>query len=66
VAVWVPGVFWDFYSVKNHKITNNFTTNKATEKISHFYVSLAKFENDQILLNKISHRFIATTKLFTA
>ncbi len=26
---------------------------------------LTKFENYQILLNKISHRFLATTKLFS-
>ncbi len=29
-----------------------------------FDVCLTKFKNDQILLNKISHRFLLTAKLF--
>ncbi len=29
------------------------------------YVCSTKFENDQILLNKISHRFLVTTKLLS-
>jgi hypothetical protein len=63
-------MFWDFYSVKNHKIANNSTTTKAREKISadlessklkkYFDVGSAKFESNQILLNKISLRFLVT------
>ncbi len=53
----------------------NTTTTKAREKNKHrfgilkileiFDVHLIKFENNQILLNKSSHRFLPTTKLFT-
>jgi hypothetical protein len=55
------------------KIDKKSTTTKATEKISadlesldlhkFFDVCLTKFKNNQILLNKISHRFLLTTKL---
>ncbi len=65
-------MFGNFCLVKNHKIANNSTNIKASKKIStdlesleFFDVRLAKFKNYQILLNKISHRFILTTKLFT-
>ena len=35
VAVaWFPDMFRNFYFVKNHKNSKNFTTNKATETIS--------------------------------
>jgi hypothetical protein len=60
--------------VKNDKIANanHSVTTQAREKIStyleslkFFDVCLAKFENYQILLNKISHRFIVTTKLLS-
>jgi hypothetical protein len=34
VAAWVTGMFCNFYLVKNHKIADNSTTTKATEKIS--------------------------------
>jgi hypothetical protein len=34
VAAFFPGVFCNFYLVKNHKITKNSTTTKAREKIS--------------------------------
>jgi hypothetical protein len=58
--------------VKNNKIAKHSTTTKAKEKIStdlesleFFDVCLTKFENNQILLNKISHVFLLTTKLFT-
>jgi len=58
------------YLVKNPKIVHNSTTTKASEKIStylesleFFDVCLTKFKNNQILLNKISHRFLRTTKL---
>jgi hypothetical protein len=61
--------------VKNHKITNNSTTTKAGEKIStdleplelqkFFDACLTKVKNNQILLNKISRRFLLTTKLLS-
>ncbi len=35
------------------------------ESLEIFVVCLTKFENYQILLNKISHRFLVTTKLFS-
>jgi hypothetical protein len=34
VAAWFEDMFCNFYSVKNHKIAKNSTTNKAREKIS--------------------------------
>jgi hypothetical protein len=61
--------------VKNNKIAKNSTTTKASEKISGdleilgfqliFDICLTKFKNNQILLNKISHRFLLIIKLFT-
>ncbi len=39
--------------------------NKRTEFWKFFNVRLTKFQNNQILLNKISHRFLMTTKLFS-
>jgi hypothetical protein len=56
--------------VKNNKITKKLlATTTAGEKIStiikNFDTGLAKFENNQILLNKISCRFLVTTKLLT-
>jgi hypothetical protein len=72
MAAW----FQDMFLVENHKIAKNSTTTKAIEKISTdlesskfqkcFGVCLAKFKNNQILLNKISHRFLQTTNIFTA
>jgi hypothetical protein len=74
VGALFPDMFCNFYSVKNHTIAKNSTTTKAREKIStvleslEFYnfldVCLTKFKNNQIFLNKISHRFLLTTKLF--
>ncbi len=74
VAVLVPDMFCNFYLVKNHKITNKSATTEATEKISTYFesiefqnffdVCLTKFENFQVLLNRISHRFLVTTRLF--
>ncbi len=62
----------NFYFVKNHKITNNSTNTEARENKhifgivqileKKFDVRLTKFENYQILLNKISHRLLVTTK----
>ncbi len=76
VAALFPDMFCNFYLVKNHKIAKkNSTTIKASTKIStyleslEFYnffgVCLTKFKSNQILFNKISHRFLLTTKLFT-
>jgi hypothetical protein len=74
VAAWVSDMFCNFYLVKNHKIANNSTTNKARLKISTYLESLefqkcievylTKFKNNQGLHNKISQRFLLTTKLF--
>jgi hypothetical protein len=71
VAAVVTDMFCNLYLVKNHKIANNLATTEAREKISTFLesleffnVCLTKFENYQISLNKISRRFLVTTKLF--
>ncbi len=65
-------MYGNFNLVKNHKIANNLATTKAREKHTYleqileiFYVFLTEFKSNQILLNKISHRFQATTKLFS-
>ncbi len=65
----------NFYFVKIHKIVNNLATTEATEKINtylesldfrkFFDVCLTKFEDYRVLLNKISHRFLETCKLFS-
>jgi hypothetical protein len=73
VAAWVPGMFCNFYLVKNHKIAKNSTTTKAREKISTYPKSVRiflmcvwlKFKNNLNSLSEISHRFLLTTKLFT-
>ena len=75
VAAWVPDMFCNFYLVKSHKIANISATTEGTEKNKHIFgilknrnflnVCFTKFENYQILLNKISHRFLVTTKLFS-
>jgi hypothetical protein len=75
VAAWFPDMFCNFYLVKNNKIAKNSTTTKAREKIitdleslefyKFFDVCFTKVKNNQILLNKISHKFLQTTKLFT-
>ncbi len=74
MAAPVPGMFCNFYLVKNHKIANNSATTEAREKVTtylqsvqfkkFFNVCFAKFKNYQILLNRISRRFLLTTKLF--
>jgi hypothetical protein len=74
VAAWVPDLVCDFYLMKNHKFADNVTTTKAGEKIStdlaslelfkYIDVGLATFENNQILRNKISRRYVATNKLY--
>ncbi len=68
-------MFSSFYLVKNHKIADNSATTDAREKIITYLESLefkkildthlTKFENYQILLNKISHRFLVTRKLLS-
>jgi hypothetical protein len=75
VAAWVQVIFYSFNLVKNHKTAKNLTTTNAREKNKNrfgilrilviFYIYFTKFKNNQILLNKISHRFLMTTKLFT-
>ncbi len=76
VAALVPDMFCNFYLVKYHKIDNSSATNKAREKNEHIFgilrildffdACLTKFENYQILLNKISPRFLVTNKLLRA
>jgi hypothetical protein len=61
--------------MKYHKIAENSATTEDREKISTYFESLefekifdaclTQFENYHILLNKISHRFLVTTKLFS-
>jgi hypothetical protein len=73
MAAWVPDMFYNFYLVKKHKIAKNSTTTIARENISthleslefwkFFDIRLTKFKNNQILLNKISRRFLLATKL---
>jgi hypothetical protein len=68
-------MFCNFYLVKSHNIAHNTTSTEAREKINRdlesieflnfFAVYLTKFETYQILLNKISHRFLVTTKVFS-
>jgi hypothetical protein len=74
MAALVPDMFC-FYLVKIHKIANSSATTEAREKnnfifgdlriLEFFIVCLNKFENYQVLLNKISHRFLVKTKLFS-
>jgi len=64
-AVWSQTCFVTFIQVKNHKITKTSITKNAREKVSAdfeyskfyniLYAGLAKFENNTILLNKISN-----------
>ncbi len=71
VAAWVPVMFCNFCWVKNHKIIYYSANTEAGEKIStdleslefqkFFDVFLTKLKNNQILLNKISHRFLVST-----
>jgi hypothetical protein len=69
VAALFPDMFWNFYLAKSHKIAKNSTTTKARQKIITYLeilrIFLTKFITNQILLNKISHRFILMTKLYT-
>jgi hypothetical protein len=69
----VPRYVLRLYFVKNHKIAKSSTTTKAREKIStdlesieHYnFLCMFVYLKNQILLYKISHSFILTTKLFT-
>jgi hypothetical protein len=74
VTARVPDMFCNFYLVKKSQNSQkNSTTTK--EKIStyleslqlweYFDVCLTKFKKNQILLNKVIHRILLTTKLFT-
>ncbi len=75
LASLVTAMFCNFYLVKNNKIADNSVNTEAREKIctyleslefhNFFDACLTKFENDQILLNKISHRFLVTNKLLS-
>jgi hypothetical protein len=74
VAASVADIFYDLYLASNHKIVNSSRSLRKKAQILNFLYSLANFENNclfllndfylLILLNKISHRFKATTKLF--
>jgi hypothetical protein len=74
VAAWVPVIFCNFYLLKNHKFANK-TTTKARGKstnlesleiyLKNVIACLTKFNNNQILLNKISSKFLMATNLFT-
>ncbi len=75
MAAWIPDMFCDIYLVKGRKIANNSAITETREKIitylesvefwKLFDICLTNFENYQILINKISHRFLVTSKLFT-
>jgi hypothetical protein len=72
MAALVIAMLCNFYLVKNHKIVQNSATTEAREKISPYLESLeffdaylTKFETKQIIHNNISHRFLASTKLFS-
>jgi hypothetical protein len=74
-AAWVPDRFCNFYLARNIKIAKNSTTTKVGDKISadlessEFYkflnACLTKFNNNQILVDIISHIILPITKLFT-
>ncbi len=67
VATWVPDMFSSFIYL-SYKIANNLATTEARENVrtylesfefyNHFDVCLTKFENHQILLDKICHRIL--------
>ncbi len=75
VAALVSDMFCNFYLVKNNKNSNYSANTEAREiKITNleslefqnfFDVSLTEFENHQLLLNKIKHRCLVTTKLLS-
>ncbi len=62
-------IFSSFYWVKNNKIANNPTTNEAREKLNthlesseFFDVCSTELKTNKILLNKIRHQLLVTTK----
>jgi len=66
VAAWVPNMFNNFYSVKNHKIANNskieITTDMETLKFYAFCGAyLTNFINKQISFNNIDQTIKLTT-----
>jgi hypothetical protein len=73
VAALVTAMLCNFYIVKNHKIADSSATTEekrstyleSLEFKEKFDACLTKFENYQILLNKISHIFLAKTKLLS-
>ncbi len=75
MAEWFPNMFWNFYFVKDFKIANNSNNHYNERKISTYVESLelykffdtcfTRLKTNYLLLIKISHRFILTTKLFT-
>jgi hypothetical protein len=69
VAAWFSDMFCNFYLVKSPEITKSQQPIKLDKKhfriLAIFVVRLTKFKNNQILLNKISHRFLLTARLFT-
>ncbi len=73
-AALVPDKFCNFYLLKKHKFINNLAITKAIKNehgfgilriLEIFDVGLTKLKNYQISLNKISHRCLLTTKLFS-
>ncbi len=64
---WVQDMFPNFCLVQSHKIANNSANTETREKLStdlesvelckSYDMCLTKFENYQILLNKIRHSF---------
>jgi hypothetical protein len=56
-------MFCAFYFLKNYKSADNSTTKEAKEKNENIFGFL---ENNQILLNEMSHTALVTTKLITA
>jgi hypothetical protein len=69
VAAWVTDMFCNFYLVKSQqplKLQKNKHRFGICRILDIFYACLTKFENYQILLNKISHRFPMTTSYLLA
>jgi hypothetical protein len=69
VVAWVPDMFINLYLVKRYSIAYNSATTEVRVQLStdlnyqgenKIDECFTKFENYQILLNKISHRFLVT------
>ncbi len=65
VAAWVSDMFCNFYFVKNHKIANNSTTNKARLKISSYLESLEFQKCIKVYLTKLKTIKVYIIKLVT-